>query len=319
MKKYLLVIFLFLTFSKTIFSQAKRPEIIIVPSDNWCYQNGYIEEVDNQGIKEKRPNYAKALMENSDLVNVITKINGLMGDRGFPLSTLEDALKLVKQETSEVMLMQSKGGSEVSLSAYDQLMNVVKADIILKLGWTITKSGFNRSIQINIEAVDAYSGESIASENPVGNPSSTATIPSMLSESVLSVIDNFNARLQLYFDDLFANGRKITVRLNKFGNWDGDFESEYNYNGSQDELNTIIDQWFNNNTVKGRWNPGGTTESVLKYKSVRIPMFDKNGSALDAKGFVKPLQKILQAPPFNIKTKVVSKGMGEAWLILGGK
>jgi hypothetical protein len=321
MKKsiFLLISFLYLTFSS--FAQAKKPIVMIVPSDNWCFQNGFIEEVDNQGIKEKRPNYARALMENSDLGNVITKINGLMGDRGFPLETLDEALKTVKQNAAEMMLMQSKtSGAEVIQSAYDQLMNVVKSDIIIKLGWTLTKSGFNKSIQINIEAVDAYTGESIASQNPPGEPSSTADIPTMLSIAVLSVIDNFNSRLQTYFDDLHANGRKITVRLNKFSSsWDGDFESEFEYNGSTDELNTIIDDWFSKNTVKGRFNNTGSTENVMNFKQVRIPMYNEKGKAIDAKDFVKPLQKMLQGAPFNIPTKLVSKGMGQAWLILGEK
>ena len=320
MKKsfFLLISFLYLTLSA--FAQAKRPTIMIVPSDNWCFQNGFIEEVDNQGIKEKRPNYAKALIENSDLGNVITKINGLMGDRGVPLETLDEALKTVKQNAAEMMLMQSKtSGAEVNQSAYDQLMNVVKSDIIIKLGWTLTKSGFNKSIQINIEAVDAYTGESIASQNPPGEPSSTADTPTMLSVAVLSVIDNFNSRLQTYFDDLFANGRKITVRLNKFSSWDGDFESEFEYNGSTDELNTIIDDWFSKNTVKGRFNNTGSTENVMNFKQVRIPMFNEKGKAIDAKDFVKPLQKMLQGAPFNIPTKLVPKGLGQAWLILGEK
>ena len=218
-----------------------------------------------------------------------------------------------------MLAMSSKTGAEVSRSAYDQLMNVVKVDIILKVGWTTTQSGFNRSIQINLEAVDAYTGESIASQNPPGKPSSTADIPSMLSEAVLSVIDNFNARMQTYFDDLFANGRKITVRLNKFGSWDSDFETEFDYNGSKDELNTIIDGWFNKNTVKGVWTSGGTTENEMIYESVRIPMFDEKNTALNAKSFAKPLKDLLQAPPFNITTKLVEKGLGEVWLLLGEK
>ena len=322
MKKSILLLVTVFCFANSLFSQAKRPTIMIVPSDNWCYQNGFIEEVDNQGIREKRPNYARALMENSDLGNVITKINGLMGDRGFPLQTLEEALKTVKQNNAEMMLMQSKSsGAEVSQSAYDQLMNVVKSDIILKMGWTLTKSGFNKSIQLNIEAVDAYTGESIASQNPPGDPSSTADIPTMLSAAVLSVIDNFNARLQSYFDDLFANGRKITVRLNKFGGttWTGDFETEFEYNGSTDELNTIIDDWFSKNTVKGRFNNTGSTENGMTMQQVRIPMFNEKGKAIDAKDFVKPLQKMLQGAPFNIPAKLIPKGLGQAWLILGEK
>ena len=301
-------------------AQAKKPSIMIVPSDNWCYQNGYMITYDNQGTKEQRPDYSRALIENSDLGNVITKINGLMQERGFPLATLEQALKEVKQSNAEASVLTSKNSGEgVSESTYDKLMAVVKSDIIIKLGWTVTKSGFNKSIQINIEAIDAYTSESVASANPPGNPSSTADIPSLLSESVLSVIDNFNSKLQLHFDDLFANGRKVIIKLNKFGSWTGDFESEYEVDGEKNELSSIIENWMSTHTVKGRFNNTDATENVMKFEQVRIPMFDSAGKAIDAKDFCKPLQKYLQAPPFNIPIKVIKKGIGQAWLILGDK
>ena len=222
------------------FGQAKKPTLMIIPNDNWCHVNGYEIETQNQGLKVVSPDYERALRENSDLGNVITKINGLMGDRGFPLKTLEESLKKIKQDAAEQMVMTSKtSGSSVSESAYDKLTSVAKADIILKLGWTVTKSGFNKTIQINLEAVDAYTGKSIASQNPPGNPSSTADMPTMLSEAVLSIIDNFNARLQSYFDDLFTNGREVIVKVSKFDSWDGDFEKVYEVNGEKKELNAF--------------------------------------------------------------------------------
>jgi hypothetical protein len=57
----------------------------------------------------------------------------------------------------------------------------------------------------------------------------------------------------------------------------------------------------------------------MNFRQVRIPMFNEKGKAIDAKDFVKPLQKMLQAAPFNIPTKLVPKGLGQAWLILGEK
>ena len=125
--------------------------------------------------------------------------------------------------------------------------------------------------------------------------------------------------LQIYFEDLFANGRKITVKLNKFSSWSGDFEKEYEINGVKDELNTIIDDWFSKNSVKGKYNNTGSTENVMNFRQVRIPMMNERGKAIDAKDFAKPLQKFLQASPFNIPTKMIPKGLGQVWLILGEK
>jgi len=42
MKKYVLLTILLLS---TIigFSQAKKPTIMVIPSDNWCIKNGYVQ------------------------------------------------------------------------------------------------------------------------------------------------------------------------------------------------------------------------------------------------------------------------------------
>ncbi len=294
---------------------------MIFPSDNWCNINGFEITSDNQGTKVVNPDYERALREHTDLGNVITKINGLMADRGFPLKTLEESLKKVKQDAAESMAMTSKtSGSGVSESLYDKLTNVAKADIILKLGWKTTKSGFNNSVQINLEAVDAYTGKSIASQNPPGNPSATADMPTMLSEAVLSIIDNFNARLQTYFDDLFANGREVIVKVSKFDSWDGDLEKEYDIDGEKKELSSIIEDWMSKNTVKGRFENTDATENKMTFEQVRIPLYNASGRAIDCKDFCKPLQSYLQGAPFNIPgVKLVKKGLGQTWVILGEK
>ena len=66
MKKILLVCSIALTAISTTFGQAKKPTIMVVPSDNWCIKNGYFMEFDNQGTKIKIPDYKKALQEDSD-------------------------------------------------------------------------------------------------------------------------------------------------------------------------------------------------------------------------------------------------------------
>ena len=82
------------------YSQAKKPTLMVVPSDVWCFKNGYMMEFDNQGTIVKIPDYKKAFQENADLVNVISKINGLMADRGFPLKNMESAIKTLEAEAA---------------------------------------------------------------------------------------------------------------------------------------------------------------------------------------------------------------------------
>lgn len=64
--------------------QAKKPTLMILPSDNWCEQRYFMTEFDNQGTKQKVPNYKQAFQEDTELSQVISKIGSLMIDRGFP-------------------------------------------------------------------------------------------------------------------------------------------------------------------------------------------------------------------------------------------
>lgn len=64
--------------------QAKKPTLMILPSDNWCEQRYFMTEFDNQGTQQKVPNYKQAFQEDTELSQVISKIGSLMIDRGFP-------------------------------------------------------------------------------------------------------------------------------------------------------------------------------------------------------------------------------------------
>ena len=87
MRKIITKIFatLFILTVSLSYAQAKKPTIMVVPSDVWCNKNGYMLEFNNQGTIVKIPDYKRAFQENADLLTVISKINGLMAERGFPL------------------------------------------------------------------------------------------------------------------------------------------------------------------------------------------------------------------------------------------
>jgi len=321
MKKNIFFCFLILV-SSQIFAQqkAKKPTIMIVPSKNWCFKYGYeISSKKDDGTIEKIPDYEKALRENSDLGNVITRINGLMQDRGLYIDKLSELIDNQKADAVENTALVSKGGGEIVQTGFERLMAASKADINIELGWEVTKSGFNRSVQISLEAVDAATGEPVASVNPIGAPNATADLPTLLSEATLSVIDNFNFKLQDYFQDLLQNGRKGKIVMKRFPEWSNDFESEYTVGSETKELNEFIEDWFKKNTVNGAFLNTQSTENTMVFSKVRIPMFDAAGTPIDAKQFIRPLRDYLKAAPFNIVIKLVPQGTGKALLVFGSK
>lgn len=313
---YILVsLFVVMLNNQTANAQAKKPTIMVVPSDLWCNENGFMKTFKNQGEIVKVPDYKRAFQENADLLLVISKINGLMADRGFPLKNLESEIKSLEAESAEDALITSKNGAEVSESPIDKLRKNAKADIVMQLTWKLNTTGPKKSVTFNLQGLDSYTNKQIATAVGTGAPSFSAEVAVLLEEAVLNHIDNFNATLQSHFDDLFANGREIKVRIKKFDSWGSDLETEFN----GEELGLIIEDWMSSNTVKGRFSTTNATNNMMLFEQVRIPLFDDNGNATDARRYMSKLQKFLQAIPYKIPAKLMTKGLGEVVLILGDK
>ncbi len=315
MKKIISITLSLVLLSALAFGQAKKPTIMVVPSDNWCITNGFFLEFDNQGTKTKIPDYKRAFQENSDLNLVISSLNDMMSERGFPLKNMESAIKTLEAEAAENNMLTSKSGAGVSESPVDALKRVAKADIIMQLTWTVNTTGPKKSITFNLQGLDSYTDKQIAGAQGTGAPSFSAEIAVLLQEAVTTHIDNFNSKLQLHFEDMFANGREIIIRIKKFDSWSEDLESEFDGK----ELSAVIEEWMAANTVKGRFNTSDATENMMLFEQVRIPMFDDAGKAIDARGFAKNLQKFLKDAPYSITNKLMMKGLGQAVIVLGEK
>lgn len=320
MKKFILTIVLVVLCSVNNYSQAKKPTIMVVPSDNWCIKNGYFLEFDNQGTVEVIPDYKKAFQDNTELLMVVSKINGLMAEREFPLKNIETVMKSINSTDAIDNARSSKGdGSEITESPVDQLLNQAKADIIIQLTWSFNTVGPKKSLTFNLQGLDAYSNKQIATAVGTGKPSFSTEVPVMLEEAVQSYIDPFTNSLQDHFEQMFTMGREVSIRIKKWDNWDSDLESLYG--SEQEELGLLIEDWLAENTVSGRFSTTTATESILVFEQVRIPLFyERNGRqrAMDTRRFANDLSSFLRSK-FNIENKLTTRGLGEATLILGSK
>jgi len=134
MKKQLLVTFVVLLFGSAVLGQAKKPTIMVVPSDVWCTHNNFMMTFDNQGTEVRIPDYKKAMQTDANLLLVISKINTMMVDRGFPLKNLETVMKDIDQMRAEDNMTSSKSsGGSLAESPLDILKRTVKADISMQV------------------------------------------------------------------------------------------------------------------------------------------------------------------------------------------
>lgn len=315
MKKLLLALTAVMIVAAT-FGQAKKPTIMVVPSDVWCTQNNFMMSFDNQGTEVRIPDYKKAMQTDVNLLLVISKINTMMADRGFPLKNLETVIKDIEQTRAEDNMTSSKtSGASLAESPLDILKRTAKADIIMQLTYTVNTQGPRKYITFVLQGLDAYSDKQIAGAQGSGQPSISADLPVLLEEAVLAHIDNFNAQLQNHFNDLLANGREVTVRIRVWDSSPVNLEEEYNGK----ELAEIIDDWIAKNTVQGRYSNSDGTENFILFEQVRIPLYTETGKSMDTRQFVTELKKYLNAPPFSLTCKVMTQGLGRATLVIGEK
>jgi hypothetical protein len=319
MARKLIFFTLFVIAGLTAFSQAKKPIIMVVPSDNWCIKNEYTQMYDEMGTQKTLPDYKMALQNETDLLMTIGKINTMMADRGFPLVNLESALKNLEQEGAEIAMLGSKSGGGIAESPIDILQRTANADIIIQLTYVINQTGPQRSITFMLQGLDAYTNKQIAGAQGTGEPSFATETPVLLEEAVLAHIDDFNSRLQDHFDDLFENGREIVFQTRIWDTGMIDFEEEFNYKGETLELGEIIEDWVYDNTVQGRYNTSNYTENVIRFDQVRIPLYDDRGRANDTRRWMRDLRSMIGGTPFNQECKIYTRGLGEVWLIVGEK
>lgn len=311
-KNLFLIILTFLCVNT--FSQEKMPTIMVLPSDNWCEQRYFMAKYNDMGSIKKVPNYKQAFQEDLELGQVISKIGELMINRNFYLKDAEQEIKIIENNRAEDNLIESKNGSEISETTVDILKKTAKADIIVQIWWNVNKLSNGKSVSFTLEALDSYTGKRIASST--GNSDiSQGPVSEILLQEVEKHIDPFSIQLKKYYNELNISGREITIYFKKWDSWEYDFESEFN----NSELIDIIDQWMNNNTVRGNYNLTTATENFIKFDQVKIPLFDKNGKAVDARMFANDLRKYFRNTPYNFEIKLVTKGLGEAILIFGEK
>ena len=314
--KYLISLVMLTMCSLSAFGQAKKPTLMVVPSDAWCKEHGYEQAFDNQGTKEMIPDYKAAVSADKQLNAVISKINILMADRGFPLKDLQQNVKSISNLSAEDPLIASKrSGAAILESPLDRLRRTAKADIILDIDWTVNTMGPKSSITYNLRALDAYSNKQIAGAEGTGKGSFSAELPVLLEEAVQDHMDAFVERLQSHFDDLLINGREVVLDMRVFETSSVDFEKEYNGY----ELNEVIDNWLSDNCVNHQFSKSDATESMILYEQVRIPLYKANGQAQDTYGFARELARFLGAAPYNIPVKTINRGLGRCLLVFGEK
>ena len=293
---------------------AKKPTLMIVPSDNWCTQRYFTQTFQNQGQQVRIADYKTAFQEDTELGGVVSKLGELLTGLGYSLKDCEQELKAIEMRTTEDnATMSNTSGAMLVESPIDQLKRHAKSDIIIQIGWQVNKEDNGKSVTFILEAFDAYTSKRIATSS-ANSESSNESIPKMLEAAANKQITTFDKQLTQYFKNLQKEGREIILTVRCWDSWGNNLETEYGGN----ELIDCIDNWMHQNTVNGAYNLTDNSDTWAQFEQVRIPLFDDKGKAMDARAFAITLRKHLQKE-YQITSKVMVRGLGEAIIVLGEK
>lgn len=313
MKKHFLIVGIIFLVSITSFAQ-KKPTIMILPSDHWCEMRYFMTTYDNQGTKVKTPNYQQAFIEDTEIGPVISRIGQILTDMGYSLKDAEQEIKSINTKSAEdnVTMSKSSGASLVE-SPLDMLKRRIKCDILIQISWDLSRSATGHSTTFTLEAFDSYTNKRIATST--GNIQGIGSVPELLFTAIKKNVKPFDKQMDNWYSDQKKNGREISLTIRCWDSWENDLETEY----GGEELTDCIQSWLKQNCVGGVFNLSDGTESFAQFEQVRIPLEDEKGKAMDARAFATMLRKYLAKPPYNITTKVMQRGLGEAILVLGEK
>lgn len=286
------------------------PTVMFLPDKTWCNEMNYVTRTERNGKTRVSEKYDEAFL-NSDLKNVVTQLNTLLSENGLnPKTYGESAENDDDEEAEEEMFEGAQSGSGLESNSYDDVLNKLKPDIIIKLGWNQNKVGFNYTCSYRLEAVDTYSGKSIAAVT-AETPTVKTTIPlaAALKNAATEHMSNFAGKLQEHFDDIQTNGREITLTTRIIGNGEG---TNFNTEFGGKELGTIIDDWIRDNTQNHVYSQRNATRNRMQFEQMRIPL------NINARQFVTKLQNYLKST-YGIVAENTTKGLGSGRLYIGEK
>ncbi|WP_018675296.1 DUF6175 family protein [Riemerella columbina] len=262
-KKISLLLIIILGVGTLLGQGAKKPKIMVVPSDALLNQKGLLSGGDDMGEEIFIQNYSKAFL-NIELKAMISKFGEMMKERGFETVMLEQELKR----------NQGKGLQ-------------VNYDIKIDLTYKITQQGPRKKVYAEFSGIDIYSSKQIAASSGESAPAIGESNENLLQEAVLDKIDQFNSQLMATFNEMEANGRESRLTIISEG-----ISLDEEINGKS--ILDSVEDWLSAQCVRGNFTTDDSSDSRIDISQAMMPLFGTNGKSLDARNFYKDLEKTLK-------------------------
>lgn len=301
-------------------AEAKKPKIMVFPSDDWCVEKGFVLP------GTSTPDYERALQD-PDMDGAVAVMGDIMAEMNYEMFSLKQELKQLHTEGAYGMAVTSKGDGMVQESDRDLVTRNVGADFIVELSIVSKPFGARRVLEFKAQTIDAASRKILHGD--IGSSSaSSAPTPVLVKEVVGGFIDNFCHKIDLAFTKMERDGREGSVVFKIADDCPLNFEDEVSVDGESGELAEFIEYILGECAVDGAYNLNQKSRETLRFDQVRFPLF----AAVRAGGFGSKSGKVKsqsmetfiknvtdRLAPLNISATIVPIGQGSAYVVLGSR
>jgi len=300
--------------SLAVDDSVQKPSIIIFPSEVLISDKGWTKK-NSRG--EDVADFEKAFL-NFDVNTAITELEQLLIDRGFQPKSAQQTVNALKEAKTidEVTMTET--------SDLDKLLATAKADIRWEVTWKIIDDGFDKQLQGQIRAFDAYMNVTFAAQNITGPKTMSGSVGEMIRQGITDEIDAFLKQHQNHFKDIVDNGRKVKLEfrtndLDYYGMNSSVYFSEFN---SEFILGDLITNFVGNRAKSTIFDTTSKTQTQVNLENVRIDLmieqkgpFGSTEIANNPEEFLKEFQKVLSQN--DIPSFITNLGLGRARLTFG--
>lgn len=276
MKKILLFLILFCSFSKVFSQNTNLPKIMIIPFTK-----------DGEDLRT-------ILDDDINTRIAIAKVKEGFDARGF--ITVDFVGKLKSAKDNQVFTMDN----QTDIKA--KILELSGADVYI-VAETSTKSDISgSSATIIINGYETATGNSIANKVSNSGKFQTNDIEKLVSKAVEKSMDEFAFMVSDKFNQITKNGRSVLVDFGFSENAIINMTTEIDKTGLA--LSDLLEDWISKNSLNGSYHIQGTTNQKMIFDEVKIPLKDKNSNNYTSTKFALDIFKYLKSLNLDVSKEI---------------
>lgn len=226
----------------------------------------------------------------------ITKTKEAFDSRGF--TTVDFTAKLKAAKTDEIF-----GNNQSDIKA--QIVQNSGADIYVEVEVTNSKGQSGSSVSLILNAYEISTGNSLANKVGQSGKFYTDDFGRLAARAVESVAEEFLNVMQSKFSDIVENGKSVIIKIGFAEGSQYNTSSEIGSSGLP--FSDLLEEWISKNSFKNNYHIQGTTDLIMIFDEVRIPLKDQaTGRNYNSNNFALEIFKYLKTLSLNVTKEIKS-------------